>query len=112
MRKKSQSPNAMMESLHLKRFADEGSRLATAAAEAAAAEKAMKESKRAAFRDSERTKLTAARNDKANRLDRDEAVHAAIIKHQVRHEHLWNVYSSAELSRSPNLSWSSAGLTY
>eukprot|EP00878_Enallax_costatus_P042828 GHUV01050318.1.p2 GENE.GHUV01050318.1~~GHUV01050318.1.p2 ORF type:complete len:164 (+),score=66.55 GHUV01050318.1:1541-2032(+) len=83
MRKKSQSPNAMMESLHLKKFADEGSRQTAAAAEGAAAEKARQDLKRATFRDTERAKLAVVRNDKANKLDRDEAVHAAILKHQV-----------------------------
>lgn len=85
MRKRTQSPNAMMESLHLKKFADEGCRQAAVAAESTAAEKAMKDMKQAAFRDAELNKLAAARSDKANRLNRDEAVHAALLKHQVSH---------------------------
>lgn len=83
MRKTSRSPNAMMESLHLKKFVDTGSRQEAAAAEMTAAEEAMRGAKRAAFITSERTKLAAARADKANKLSQDKAVHAAILKHQV-----------------------------
>lgn len=72
-----------MESLHLKKFVDTGSRQEAAAAEMTAAEEAMRGAKRAAFITSERTKLAAARADKANKLSQDKAVHAAILKHQV-----------------------------
>ena len=84
MRKNSSSPNMLMESLHLKRFADEGSRQAAAAAEgAAAAAAAGQAAGRAAFRDGLKNKMATARSDKANKLQRDEAVHAAILRHQV-----------------------------
>jgi hypothetical protein len=83
MRKKVGSPNALMESMHLKRFADEGSRQAMTAADSAAAEAAAQLARKAAMRDGQLGKLAAARADKSLRLQRDEAVHAALLKHQV-----------------------------
>jgi hypothetical protein len=83
MRKKVGSPNALMESMHLKRFADEGSRQAMTAAESAAAEAAAQQARKAAMREAELGKLAAARADKSLRLQRDEAVHAALLRHQV-----------------------------
>lgn len=83
MRKNSASPNMLMESLHLKHFADEGSRQAAAAAEAAAAAAAAHTAGRSAFREGLKTKMAVGRTDKAVKLERDEAVHAAILRHQV-----------------------------
>lgn len=83
MRKKVGSPNALMESMHLKRFADEGSRQAMTAAELAAAEASTQQARKAAMREAELGKLAAARADKSLRLQRDEAVHATLLKHQV-----------------------------
>lgn len=83
MRKKNASPNSLMESLHLKRFADEGSRQAAAVADAAAAEAAAEQASKAAMRSSLRGKLAAGRNERATKLQHDEAVHAAILKRQV-----------------------------
>lgn len=88
MRKNSSSPNRLMESLHLKRFADEGGRQAAAAAEGAAAAAAAHAAGRSAFRDGLTSKMAAGRTDKATKLQRDEAVHAAILRHQVTHGHL------------------------
>eukprot|EP00882_Tetradesmus_deserticola_P029294 GHRQ01032795.1.p1 GENE.GHRQ01032795.1~~GHRQ01032795.1.p1 ORF type:complete len:159 (+),score=30.02 GHRQ01032795.1:170-646(+) len=83
LRRKVGSPNALMESLHLKRFADEGSSQAMTAADRAAADAAAQLARRAAIRDGELGKLAAARANKSLKLQRDEAVHAALIKHQV-----------------------------
>lgn len=84
MRKKSENPNTLMESLHLKRFADEGARQASAAAEGNALEASVKQAQRGARREEELSKLAAGRSDKTTKLQRDEAVHAALLKHQVR----------------------------
>jgi hypothetical protein len=83
MLKKVGSPNALMESMHLKHFADEGSRQAMTAAESAAAEATAQQARKAAMREAELGKLAAARADKSMRLRRDEAVHATLLKHQV-----------------------------
>lgn len=83
MRKNSSSPNRLMESIHLKRFADEGSRQAAAAAEAAAAAAAAHAAGRSAFRGELKDKMATGRHEKATQLQRDEAVHAAILRHQV-----------------------------
>jgi hypothetical protein len=83
MRKNSSSPNKLMESLHLKRFADEGSRQAAAVSEATAAVAAAHAAGRAAFRDGLKNQMATARHEKATQLQRDEAVHAAILRHQV-----------------------------
>lgn len=98
MRKNSASPNMLMESLHLKQFTDEGSRQAAAAAEAAAAAAAAHAAGRSAFRDGLKTKMAVGRTDKAVKLERDEAVHAAILRHQVptyhiqtQHQHQSNI---------------------
>jgi len=72
-----------MESLHLKRFADEGSRQAVAAAEAAATAAANQAAVRGAFKDGLKNKMATSRADKATTLQRDEAVHATILRHQV-----------------------------
>lgn len=84
MRKQSSSPNKLMESLHLKPFADEGSRQAAAAADAAAAAAAAHAAGRSAFRGELTNKMAAGRIEKTTKLQRDEAVHAAILRHQVR----------------------------
>lgn len=83
MRKNSSSPNKLMESLHLKRFADEGSRQAAAVAEATAAAAAAHAAGRSAFRDGLKNQMATGRHEKATQLQRDEAVHAAILRHQV-----------------------------
>lgn len=83
MRKNSSSPNRLMESIHLKRFADEGSRQAAAAAEAAATAAAAHAASRSAFRGELKDKMATGRHEKATQLQRDEAVHAAILRHQV-----------------------------
>jgi hypothetical protein len=83
MRKNSSSPNKLMESLHLKRFADEGSRQAAAVADATAAAAAAHAAGRSAFRDGLKNQMAAGRHEKATQLQRDEAVHAAILRHQV-----------------------------
>eukprot|EP00775_Hariotina_reticulata_P002553 gene2553-2855_t len=80
MRKHIDNPNVLMESLHLKRFADEGSRQAAAAAEAGAAEAAAEVANKAAVHDNLRAKLAASRADKSAKLQRDAAIHAAILK--------------------------------
>lgn len=84
MRKQSSSPNKLMESLHLKPFADEGSRQAAAAADAAAAAAAAHAAGRSAFRGELTNKMATGRIEKTIKLQRDEAVHAAILRHQVR----------------------------
>lgn len=83
MRKNSSSPNRLMELIHLRRFADEGSRQAVAAAEAAAAAAAAHAAGRSAFRGELKDKMATGRHEKATQLQRDEAVHAAILRHQV-----------------------------
>lgn len=83
MRKHIDNPNVIMESLHLKRFADEGSRQAAAAADAGAAEAAAQAANRAAMHDGLRTKLAASRAEKSTKLQKDEAIHAAILKRKV-----------------------------
>eukprot|EP00879_Flechtneria_rotunda_P030182 GHRR01032781.1.p1 GENE.GHRR01032781.1~~GHRR01032781.1.p1 ORF type:complete len:295 (+),score=115.10 GHRR01032781.1:141-1025(+) len=82
MRKRSESPNKLMQTLHVKRFIDEGERQAAAAADAAAAEAIARAAAKAAARIEELNKLAAARADKAAKLQRDDAVHAALLKHQ------------------------------
>jgi hypothetical protein len=72
-----------MEALHLRRYADEGARQAAVAAQDAAAAAAAASAERAAFRDGLRGRLCANRTDRAAKLQRDEAVHAAILRHQV-----------------------------
>lgn len=83
MRKNASSPNMLMESLRLKPFADEGSRQAAAAADATAAASAGQAAVRAAFREGLKGRMAAGRSDKATQLQHDEAVHAAILRHQV-----------------------------
>lgn len=83
MRKNSGSPNKLMESLHLKRFADEGSRQAAVATDGAAAATAAHAASRSAFRGELKSKMATGRHEKATQLQRDEAVHAAILRHQV-----------------------------
>jgi hypothetical protein len=83
LRKHGTNPNALMEALHLKQFADEGERQTASAAQGTAAAAAAAAEERAAFRGSLKWRMAAARADKAARLQHDEAVHAAILRHQV-----------------------------
>lgn len=83
MRKNSSNPNVLMEAMHLKRFADEGARQDRAAAESATAAAGSQAAMRGAFREGLRNKMAAARADRTVKLQRDEAVHAAILRHQV-----------------------------
>lgn len=83
LRKHAVSPKRVREALHLQHFSDEAARQAAAAADGAAVEAARQACDRAALRSSLRGQLAAGRSGRHAKLQRDEAVHAAILKYQV-----------------------------
>ncbi len=87
MRSRSSNPNTLMQSMHLKRFADEGAAQAAAAAEALAQERAAKKAAQGSFRQDVRHVMESTHTERVAKLQRDEAVHAALLKRKVGHVH-------------------------
>lgn len=69
--------------MHLARFTEEGLRQQRMALTALLHDRAQAAADRDTFRGGQLDKLTSARSDKAQRLARDEAVHAALLKRKV-----------------------------
>lgn len=72
-----------MESMHLARFTEEGLKQQRMALTALLQDRAHAAADRDTFRHGQLDKLASARSDKAQRLARDEAVHAALLKRKV-----------------------------
>ena len=83
MRSNAENPNSLMSSLHLRRYTEELYRQEQAANNALTQEKASMTHQRSTFRSSQITKMEAARGDKLKKLQRDDAVHATLLKHKV-----------------------------
>ena len=84
MRKRAENPNVILETMHLKPYYDEGSRQAAEAADALLESRHAKTASQAQFRGSMRDTLARARQEKSTKLEKDEAVHAALLKRKVR----------------------------
>jgi hypothetical protein len=84
MRKRADNPNVLMETMHLKPYFDEGSRQAAEAADALLESRHAKTASQAGFRGSIRDTMARSRQEKSTKLERDEAVHAALLKRKVR----------------------------
>ncbi|KAG2499886.1 hypothetical protein HYH03_002175 [Edaphochlamys debaryana] len=80
LRNNATNPNAVMEAMHLSAFTEEGIRQQREALATLLRERATTVAQRDTFRAGQMDKLHSARSDKAQRLDRDEAVHAALLK--------------------------------
>jgi hypothetical protein len=73
-----------MESMALTKFTEEGIRQQREALAGLLRDRAQHTAQRDTFRATQIDKLGSARSDKAQRLERDEAVHAALLKRKVR----------------------------
>ncbi|KXZ56759.1 hypothetical protein GPECTOR_1g684 [Gonium pectorale] len=80
MRIQAANPNAVMESMHLAKFTEEGIRQQREALATLLRERSQHAAQRDTFRAGQMEKLSSARSDKAQRLARDDAVHAALLK--------------------------------
>ncbi|GLC51118.1 hypothetical protein PLESTB_000467700 [Pleodorina starrii] len=80
MRLQAANPNQVMESIHLSKFADEGLRQQREALATLLRERAQQAAQRDTFRAGQMEKMGSARSDKAQKLSRDDAVHAALLK--------------------------------
>ncbi|GIL73035.1 hypothetical protein Vretimale_4669 [Volvox reticuliferus] len=80
LRLQAANPNMVMESIHLSKFADEGLRQQREALAALFRERAQHTAQRDTFRATQIDKMGSARSDKAQKLARDDAVHAALLK--------------------------------
>ena len=83
MRKNGGNANALMESMHLRKYMEDMYKLEKKASKATLHDKAALASQRATFRSSQLTNLESSRRDKLKKLEHDDAVHAALIKHKV-----------------------------
>ncbi len=78
------NPNMVMEGIHLSKFADEGTRQQREALTALFRDRAQHSAQRDTLRATQMEKMSSARSDKAQKLGRDDAVHAALLKRKVR----------------------------
>ena len=83
MRGTADNPNSLMSSMHLRKFSEEMYRQERSANMGTLEERAALASHRATFRSSQMTKMEQARSDKLKKLQRDDAVHASLLKHKV-----------------------------
>ena len=83
MRSNAENPNTLLSSLHLRRYTEEMYRQEQAAKSARVHDSSLMASQRATFRSSLLTKMEGARGDKMKKLQRDDAVHATLLKHKV-----------------------------
>lgn len=83
MRNTADNPNTLMSSMHLRRYTEEMYRQERLAQTGTLEERAAMASNRATFRSSQMTKMEQARADKLKKLQRDDAVHASLLKHKV-----------------------------
>jgi hypothetical protein len=84
LRKQGESPNKLLESLHLQRYTDEGARQAAEATDALFESRRGQKQKELDFRASLQDKLNKSRGSKAAQLQHDSAVHAALLRRKVR----------------------------
>ncbi|KAG2442556.1 hypothetical protein HXX76_002642 [Chlamydomonas incerta] len=80
LRSQAANPNAIMESMALAKFTEEGIRQQREALAGLLRDRAQHTAQRDTFRATQMDKLGSARGDKSQRLERDEAVHAALLK--------------------------------
>ncbi len=83
MRKNGGNTNALMESMHLRKYMEDMYKLENKATKATLQDKAAMASQRATFRSTQLTSLENSRRDKLKKLEHDDAVHAALLKHKV-----------------------------
>lgn len=83
LRAQGENPNAVMQTMHLKRFLDEGLHQQQAAFQAEQQAHADKAAVQDAFRTTVRSKLATGKLERVKQLEHDEAVHAAIMKRKV-----------------------------
>ncbi|GFR40940.1 hypothetical protein Agub_g1600 [Astrephomene gubernaculifera] len=74
------NPNVVMESMHLSKFTDEGLRQQREALATLLRERAQHVAQRDTFRAGQMDRMHSGRSDKAQKLARDDAIHAALLK--------------------------------
>lgn len=84
MRSQAMSGNALMESMHLAQYSHEGARQQQAVLAGMLRDRQRKVADQGTFRAAQTGKMASARSDKAQKLNRDDAVHAALLKRKVR----------------------------
>lgn len=94
MRLTAENPNALMASMHLRRYTEEMYRQEKAAGTGTLQERASLAAERATFRSSQLTKMEHGRGDKVKKLQHDDAVHATLMKHKVAMTGMGGVYLS------------------
>ena len=83
MRQTAENPNALMASMHLRRYTEEMYRQERQAGTGTLQERASLAADRATFRSSQLTKMEHGRGDKVKKLQHDDAVHATLLTHKV-----------------------------
>ena len=86
MRLVSGNANQLLESAHLRKFAEKQQSLDCSAEQMMADDRARAEAEVSGFRNSLLHKMGSSRNDKTKKLQHDDAVHAAILKRKVRRQ--------------------------
>lgn len=83
MRSNAENPNALRETVHLERFTKEGMRQERSAARALIDSRAATVDLQLTARRGQLDRMGTARSDKSVRLQRDDAVHASLLKRKV-----------------------------
>ncbi|KAG2448325.1 hypothetical protein HYH02_006909 [Chlamydomonas schloesseri] len=105
LRSQAANPNAIMESMALSKYTEEGIRQQREVLAGLLRDRAQHTAQRDTFRATQIDKLSSARSDKAQRLERDEAVHAALLKRkeEMEREELRVELALSEKARRKNL---------
>lgn len=105
MRSQALNANALMESMHLAQYTAEGQRQNQAVLAGMLKERSQKLGERSMFRATQLGKLSSARSDKTQKLLRDDAVHASLVKRKedIEREELRVELALAEKARRKKL---------
>lgn len=99
LRLQAANPNMVMENIHLSKFADEGLRQQREALATLLRERSQRRAQHDSLRATQMDKMSSSRGDKAQKLARDDAVHAALLKCKVGTWQVWTKQGSSHQGR-------------